>query len=61
MTFFNTGKLPGGEMVPTITLPGGLSEPRMPWPTVRAATTDDELKAMYAYLHGLTPVEVSAK
>ena len=50
MTLFNTGKLPGG-----------LSEPRMPWPMVRAATTDDELKAIYAYLHGLPPVEISAK
>ena len=61
MTLFNTGKLPGGETVPTITLPGGLSEPRMPWPMVRAATTDDELKAIYAYLHGLPPEEISAK
>jgi hypothetical protein len=28
---------------------------------VRAATTDDELKAMYAYLHSLPPVEGPAK
>lgn len=53
--FFNTGELPGGGTVPILTLPSGFSEPRMPWPSVRAATTDDELKAMYAYLHSLPP------
>jgi cytochrome c553 len=57
MTFFNTGQLPGGETVPILTLPSGFSEPRMPWPMVRAATTDDELKDMYAYLHSLPPVD----
>jgi len=56
MTFFNTGTLPGGETVPVITLKSGFSEPEMPWPAVRAATTDAELKAMYDYLHGLAPV-----
>lgn len=56
MTFFNTGTLPGGATVPTLTLPSGFSEPRMPWPMVRAATTDDELRVMYAYLHSLSPV-----
>jgi cytochrome c553 len=61
MTFFNTGQLPGGKTVPMLTLPSGLSEPRMPWPTVRAATTDDELKAMYSYLHALPPVEGPTK
>jgi cytochrome c553 len=61
MTFFNTGELPGGKLVPILTLPNGFSEPRMPWPLVRAATTDDELKAMYAYLHSLPPVEGPAK
>lgn len=61
MTFFNTGQLPGGGTVPTLTLPSGFSEPRMPWPMVRAATTDDELKAIYAYLHSLPPVESPAK
>ena len=55
MTFFNTGTLPDGGIVPTLTLSSGLSEPRMPWPMVRAATTDAELKAMYAYLHGFPP------
>lgn len=61
MTLFNTGELPGGRTVPIITLPSGFSEPRMPWSTVRAATTDEELKAMYAYLHSLSIVEGPAK
>ncbi len=61
MTFFNTGKLPGGGTVPTLTLPNGYTEPRMPWPMVRASTTDDELKAIYAYLHSLPPVESPTK
>jgi mono/diheme cytochrome c family protein len=61
MTFFNTGTLPGGTKVPMLTLPSGFSEPRMPWPMVRAATTDDDLKAMYAYLHSLAPVDGPAK
>ena len=33
----------------------------MPWPMVRAATTDDDLKAIYAYLHSLPPVEGPAR
>ncbi len=57
MTFFNTGTLPGGEKVPVITLKSGFSEPRMPWPVVRAVTTDDELMAMYTYLHALQPLD----
>jgi Cytochrome C oxidase, cbb3-type, subunit III len=61
MTFFNTGKRPDGSPVPLLTLPGGGTEPRMPWPFVRASTTDDELKAMYSYLHGLPPVESPTK
>jgi cytochrome c553 len=61
MTFFNTGTLPNGATVPTLTLPSGLSEPRMPWPMVRAATTDDELQAMYAYLHSLSTVDNPTK
>jgi len=61
MTYFNTGTLPDGGTVPILTLPSGLSSPRMPWPMVRAATTDNELKAMYAYLHSLPPVEGPAK
>lgn len=56
MNFFNTGELPGGGTVPTLTLPSGFSEPRMPWPVFRAAATDDELRAIYAYLHSLPPV-----
>lgn len=53
MTYFNTGTLPGGGKTPMLTLPSGFTEPHMPWPMVRAATTDDELKDMYAYLHRL--------
>jgi len=58
MNFFNTGTLPGGGKVPMITLASGFSEPRMPWPMVRAVGTDDELKAMYAYLHSLPVVDI---
>jgi cytochrome c553 len=61
MTFFNSGKRPDGSMVPILTLPSGFSEPRMPWTEVRAVATDDELKAMYAYLHNLQPVDEPAK
>ncbi len=61
MTYFNTGQLPGGGTVPMLTTPSGYSEPRMPWPRVRASTTDDELKAIYAYLHSLTPIEGPAQ
>jgi cytochrome c553 len=61
MTFFNTGVLPGGKTVPILTLPSGFTEPKMPWPMARAATTDDELKAMYAYLHSLPLVEGPSK
>jgi cytochrome c553 len=61
MTFFNSGVLPGGGKVPILTLKSGFSEPRMPWPTIRAAATDEDLKAMYAYLHSLQPVVGAAK
>ncbi|MGE5262575.1 MAG: c-type cytochrome [Acidobacteriota bacterium] len=61
MTFFNTGKLPSGASVPMVTLPSGFSEPRMPWTQVRAVATDEELKAIYTYLHGLPPVEGPAR
>ena len=57
MTFFNTGTLPGGAQVPILTLKSGFSEPRMPWPAVRAATSDEDLIAMYAYLHSLTRLD----
>jgi mono/diheme cytochrome c family protein len=57
MTFFNTGTMPGGAKVPILTLPSGFSEPRMPWPTVRASASDEDLKAMYAYLHSLKPID----
>ena len=58
MTYFNTGTLPGGGQTPMLTLPSGFTEPRMPWPVVRAATTDAELRDMYAYLHSL-PLETT--
>jgi cytochrome c553 len=61
MAFFNTGKIPGGSQVPMVTLSSGFSEPRMPWTMVRAATSDDDLKAMYAYLHGLAVVGLPAR
>ncbi len=61
MNYFYTGTRPDGTTVPTITLTSGFTEPRMPWPTVRAVTTDDELKAMYAYLHSLPPVDSPTK
>jgi cytochrome c553 len=57
MTFFNTGTTPGGGKVSFVTLPSGFSEPRMPWTMVRAATTDDELRVMYTYLHSLPAVD----
>jgi cytochrome c553 len=57
MAFFNTGKIPGGGQVPMITFASGFTEPKMPWPLTRATTTDDELKAMYAYLHSLPAVD----
>jgi hypothetical protein len=57
MALFNTGTLPGGGQVPIFTLKSGFSEPRMPWQMVRAATTDDELRAMFSYLHALPPLE----
>ena len=61
MTFFNTGRLPGGGTVPILTLKSGFSEPKMPWTMVRAAMTDDELKAMFTYLHNLPAVESPAR
>jgi mono/diheme cytochrome c family protein len=56
MTFFNTGVTPWGP-TPIVSMPDGSTGPRMPWPVVRAAATDAELKAMYDYLHSLPPVE----
>jgi len=61
MTFFNTGQLPSGGTVPILTLSNGYSEPRMPWQVVRAVATDNELKAMYVYLHNLPLVEGPTK
>lgn len=57
MTFFNTGQLPGGSTVPVETFRDGLKAPVMPWTEVRAATTDEDLKAIYAYIHILPPVK----
>ncbi|MCA9875577.1 MAG: cytochrome c [Anaerolineales bacterium] len=57
MTFFNTGTLPGGGTVPILTLKSGFTESKMPWEMVRAASTDAELKAMFTYLHTLSPVQ----
>ena len=57
MNFFYTGTRPDGTTVPMLTLASGFTEPRMPWPTIRAATTDAELKAMYTYLHSLPQVD----
>ena len=56
VTFFNTGLRPDGSPVPTLTLPDGTMEPRMPWNQVRASTTDDELNDICDYLHSLAPV-----
>ncbi len=57
MTFFNTGTMPGGRKVPIATMASGFSEPRMNWPMVRAVTTEEELMAMYLYLHSLPVVD----
>jgi cytochrome c553 len=57
MNFFNTGQYPSGSTVPILTLSSGFSSPRMPWDEIRASATDAELKAMYAYLHSLSPVD----
>jgi mono/diheme cytochrome c family protein len=57
MAFFNTGTMPGGGQVPILTLKSGFSEPRMPWQVVRAATSDDDLMAMFSYLSTLSPLE----
>ena len=61
MTFFNSGVMPGGSEVPIITLPSGFSEPRMPWPTVRAVASDADLHDMYTYLHSLPAVASPVK
>jgi len=43
--FFRTGQDPYGRTI---------DPDRMPWKDIGAAYTDDELRAIYAYLHGLT-------
>jgi cytochrome c553 len=45
--FFETGSDPAGHTV---------SLPQMPWEEFRRALTDDELRAIYEYLHSLPPV-----
>jgi mono/diheme cytochrome c family protein len=47
VTFFRTGQLPNGNPV----------GPEMPWQEYDKALSDDELKAIYAYLHGLPPID----
>lgn len=61
MNFFNTGKVPGGGKVPLEKLADGSQVPRMPWTQVRAVMTDDDLKAIYLYLHGLAVVDTPTK
>lgn len=45
--FFRTGEAPDGYMVSEV----------MPWPDVDRFADDDDLKAMYAYLHALQPID----
>lgn len=61
LDLFNTGTLPGEGKVTIPLLTSGVSEPRMPWPMLRSVATGDELKAIYAYLHSLPPVEGPAR
>lgn len=51
MAFFNTGKLPNGQMVGD----------QMPWQAVRAVATDAELHDIYTYVHNLPVVEGPAQ
>jgi cytochrome c553 len=51
VTFFRTGKLPSGSPI----------SDKMPWKMVGDFASDNDLKAMYAYLHSLPPVEGSTK
>jgi mono/diheme cytochrome c family protein len=51
ITLMRTGKSPDGREV----------SPDMPWAEFDAFATDDDLRAMYAYLHGLTPMEGPAQ
>ncbi len=50
ITFFRTGQTPSGETV----------SDNMPWKSYNQALSDDNLKAAYAYLSKLTPMESSA-
>ena len=51
ITFFRSGQIPSGATIGEL----------MPWKDVSAFASDDDLKAMYAYLHSLPPVEGPAK
>ncbi len=51
INFFRTGQEPSGDSVGE----------RMPWQDYNRMATDDDLKAMYAYLSKLTPVETPAQ
>lgn len=52
ITFFRTGTDPEEHAV---------DPEMMPWKEYSAFATDDELRAIYAYLHGLTPMEGPAQ
>lgn len=51
VNFFRTGQIPGGEM----------ASDDMPWKEYSIAFTDDSLKAVYAYVSKLPPVETPAQ
>lgn len=50
-TFFNTGQLPDGKAVGNV----------MPWKEIRSFASDDDLQALFIYLHSLPPVEGPVK
>ena len=52
VTFFRTGVDPTGR---------NIDPEQMPWKVFSGFATDEDLKAIYAYLHGLTPVEGPAQ
>jgi mono/diheme cytochrome c family protein len=52
IALFREGKDPTGRQISTND---------MPWKSYSGAMTDDELAAVYKYLHGLAPIEASTK
>lgn len=50
VALIRTGKLPSGEQVTE----------DMPWKEISAFTSDDDVKALYAYVHGLQPLPDNA-